>query len=161
MGKGLALMAGIGYGLGMMYLLDPDLGRRRRALVRGQMTHVRNHARRWLRHQLRNGFNHLRGSVSELRARMREIQVDDEILRERVRARIGHVVANPGSLDIVCHNGGVLVRGPLVEGEREKIEQRLSHTRGVRYWSMEVREVGDEAAASEQKGVSRWRERIG
>jgi hypothetical protein len=162
LGKGLALITGLAYGATMMYLLDPAVGRRRRAVIRDGVTHMRNNARWWLEHQLRNSVNHVRGSIAEMRARAKDVQVGDEILLERVRAQIGHVVVNASPLEIVCHHGGVLVRGPLFEGEREKIEQRLAHTRGVRYWSMEVREVPPQQTATPgRQDVGHGRERVG
>ena len=40
----LRLLGGIGLGAGLMYFLDPQQGRRRRALVRDQFTHLSREA---------------------------------------------------------------------------------------------------------------------
>ncbi len=40
MNKGLRLMSVAGLGAGLMYLFDPDRGKRRRALVRNKITHA-------------------------------------------------------------------------------------------------------------------------
>lgn len=139
-GRGLALMTGIAYGAAMMYLLDPDMGRQRRHQMRQELTQARDQVRSWLQ-ELRDRLSRVPASLSEWRARLRETQVPDDILERHVRAQVDHVVENAALLAITCHQGGVMVRGPLLAGEREKIQQRLGRTRGVRYWSMEVREV--------------------
>ena len=140
-GKGAALLTGVVYGAGLMYLLDPEVGRRRRHEIRQELVHARNRARGWLRGEVQHQIHRARGVVAEWRARLRETDIPDEILEGRVRAQLGHVIAEAAKLDISCHHGGVTVRGPLLAGEREKVQQRLGRTRGVRYWSLEVREV--------------------
>lgn len=137
----MALMSGIAYGAAMMYLLDPDAGRQRRHQIRQEVLCASSRARGWLRQRMRDRLRGVEGSLSGWRARLRETQVPDDILERRVRAQIGPIVEHAGLLAISCHQGGVMVRGPLLAGEREKIQQRLGRMRGVRYWSMEVREV--------------------
>ena len=45
MGRAMTLLAGAGLGAGLMYLLDPQMGRRRRALARDQMAHLAHEAK--------------------------------------------------------------------------------------------------------------------
>ena len=40
-GRAVAMLAGVGLGAGAMYFFDPRTGRRRRALLNDQLTHVR------------------------------------------------------------------------------------------------------------------------
>lgn len=40
MNKGLGLLSGIGLGAGLMYVLDPNQGRRRRSLARDKVGHA-------------------------------------------------------------------------------------------------------------------------
>lgn len=44
MDRAMALLAGAGLGAGLMYLLDPQMGRRRRALVRDKAVHMLHEA---------------------------------------------------------------------------------------------------------------------
>lgn len=138
-GRGTALVVGMAYGAGMMYLLDPDRGNSRRAMIRDKMVHFRHEARVWFGREARNLVHRGRGAVAEARSRMIEKPVSDDILEERVRAQIGHVASHPGLLEVHCRNGHVIVRGVVVPGEQEKIERRLASTRGVRGCSLELR----------------------
>jgi hypothetical protein len=147
-GRGAILALGIGYGAGMMYLLDPDLGRHRRAFIRDQVVRIRNDARWWFERQLRNAVNNFRGSMAEARARVTEGPIADDRLTDRVRAQLGHATAQPGLLDIIVRDGNVIIRGPVRVGERQRIESRLARTRGVRACTLELEELapgfGDE-----------------
>jgi len=42
MGRAIAMIKGLGLGAWLMYLFDPDLGHRRRALLRDQLVHTVN-----------------------------------------------------------------------------------------------------------------------
>ena len=68
--KGLLLLGGIGIGAGLMYMLDPDKGRRRRALVRDQLTSASNSASKALGRTSRDLSNRAQGAVAEARKRL-------------------------------------------------------------------------------------------
>jgi hypothetical protein len=59
------LAAGIGVGALIMYMLDPDQGRRRRALARDQMNSFVTNAERRIEAKARHYSNRARGIVSE------------------------------------------------------------------------------------------------
>ncbi|MBA3438628.1 MAG: hypothetical protein H0T92_02000 [Pyrinomonadaceae bacterium] len=65
--KGLLLLGGIGLGAMLMYMLDPDKGRRRRALVRDQITSASHRASKALRRTSRDLSNRAQGVVAEAR----------------------------------------------------------------------------------------------
>jgi hypothetical protein len=130
------LLLGAGIGAGLMFLLDPRVGNYRRALIRdkslGFVKSVGDRADR----RTRDLINRARGQAMEWRAASREGHIDDDTLLERVRAQIGHVVSNPGSLEIETRDGCVFVHGPVLNGERASIEKRLGQTRGVERWDL-------------------------
>ena len=68
--KGLLLLGGIGLGAGLMYMLDPDKGRRRRALVRDQLTRASNRASKALGRTSRDLSNRAQGAVAKARKRL-------------------------------------------------------------------------------------------
>jgi hypothetical protein len=63
--NGLTLIGGIGMGAALMYMLDPDRGRRRRALARDQLAHVAKRVPDALDATARDLQNRTRGLVAE------------------------------------------------------------------------------------------------
>jgi hypothetical protein len=117
---GLALIKGMGLGAGLMYFFDPDLGRRRRALVADQCTHARHEFTHFFGASTRDLGNRARGLTAELTRQFREHEApDDEVLVERVRAILGRYVSQPGEIEVAARGGHVLLRGPILEGELE------------------------------------------
>jgi osmotically-inducible protein OsmY len=157
--RGVTLAIGIAYGAGMMYMLDPDKGMSRRARIRDKMVGIRNEARWQFGRRMRYLLHRAQGAVAETRARVRGEQVSDEVLEARVRAQIGHVVSHPGLIEVHCGDGHVTLRGVVLPGEQERIEKRLSSTRGVHDWNLQLRTEKDiDAAAGRQ---AQYRQRVG
>jgi hypothetical protein len=63
-----ALLAGIGIGAAAMYLLDPDQGRRRRALIRDQLIKARRVTTETVQGVSRDVANRARGTAAETRS---------------------------------------------------------------------------------------------
>jgi len=135
-----SLVAGAALGAGVMYLLDPDRGTRRRALLRDKAVRGANDLAFYGNQRLRDLGNNLYGSVAEVRSKLRDRMrpIPDEILEERVRAQVGHVVSHPGALEIVVQDGVAYISGPVLGDEVEKINDRLGATRGLRNWKLYV-----------------------
>ena len=150
-GRGVALLLGVAYGAGMMYLLDPDLGRDRRRLIRSRLLLSRNRVQRWVLGRLRHAAGELRGSIVQMRSKMREGPVPDRTLERRVRAQLTHVVAHPRSLAVSVQNGHVTIRGLVETGERERILDRLSAIRGIFEFTLEITERPTSAKEGERR----------
>ncbi len=71
MHRAMTLIGGIGLGAGLMYLLDPQMGRRRRALVRDQVIHLEHEAEGAARVVGRDLSNRTQGLLAEARAGLR------------------------------------------------------------------------------------------
>jgi len=127
-----AFAAGVAVGAGLMFMFDPDRGNRRRALVRDQVVHL-GHEVDDAAHEIRQEVRDRgRGMIHEARARLREEHVDDEVLVERVRAKLGRVVSNPGAIDVEAENGRVRLSGPVLESELKGLLKGVESVRGVR-----------------------------
>jgi hypothetical protein len=131
MGKGWTWMSGAGLGAGLMYLLDPDRGKRRRALLRDQMVHTWHRTSDAMGITARDLNNRIHGIAAKTRSRFTCEEVDDEVLAERVRARLGHVVTHPRSIDVVVRGGRVTVSGPILAGEAGRMLSSIASVRGV------------------------------
>lgn len=125
----MSLMAAAGAGAAAMYLLDPDRGRRRRALIRDKAVHAAHVASDAAGTTRRDVANHARGLAAVTRRRFTADERDDSIIVERVRAGLGRVVSHPGSIAVTANQGLVTLSGPVLADEAEKV---LSEVRGVR-----------------------------
>jgi osmotically-inducible protein OsmY len=125
-------LTAIAAGAALMYVLDPDAGRRRRALMRDRLVHAAHRTGRAVDARSRDVGNRARGVVAELRGRLASAPVSDDVLRERVRARIGTAVGHPGAIEVVVVEGSVTLRGPVLADEVERLVRRVRAVPGVR-----------------------------
>ena len=126
------LLAGAGLGACLMFLLDPDRGGRRRALVRDKVVRGSRLARDGADATFRDIRHRAAGIVHEARGRMQPDEVDDETLIERVRARLGRVCSHPRAIDVMATDGDVTLSGPMLASEIENVLMTVGSVRGVR-----------------------------
>src|SRR5438270_12841406 len=105
----------VGVGAGLMYVFDPDKGRRRRALLRDKAIRLSHQGRRALGLASRDLLNRSRGVVADVRHHLESPDASDGVLAERVRARMGHVVSHPHAIQVEACDGCVTLRGPVLE----------------------------------------------
>jgi osmotically-inducible protein OsmY/gas vesicle protein len=123
---GCALLGGA-----LMYMLDPERGRRRRALVRDKVIRAGHATQDLARDTGRYMADKARGVAAETQAKFRREQMPDQTLVERVRAEMGRVVSHPGSIDVTATSGTVTLRGPILRDEVESLLSRVRSVRGV------------------------------
>ena len=126
-----SFLGGAAIGGGLMYLLDPDRGNARRAYLRDQAIGAVHDVRSAADKRVRDLGNRVRGAVFEARAAVRSERVPDEVLVERVRARLGHAVSHPSALEVHAEQGRIVLSGPVLEGEVERLLSRVRALRGV------------------------------
>jgi hypothetical protein len=163
--NGTALVGGIVLGAVGMYMLDPQRGGQRRALVRDKIVRGVRTLGMIADKRLRDVGNRMKGSAAEARAviRERDRQMEEDRLVERVRAQLGHVVAHPRALQVSVDEGCVIVSGPVLAGEAQKIKERLDETRGVGRFRIYVDEHASAEGVPDLQGESRGqrKERLG
>jgi osmotically-inducible protein OsmY len=122
------LLAGLGIGAALMYFLDRDRGRRRRAFVRDQAARASRVTGRELAQRAHGAKNRAQGAVAELRGRFGDATVDDDQLVARVRAELGRQVDRTGAIEVVAEHGAVTLRGQVsVTG----VDEIVAAVRGV------------------------------
>lgn len=126
------LLAGAALGAGLIYMLDPQNGRRRRALVRDKLMRASNVTRDALDTTSRDLANRSRGLVAAARARMQPGEVSDQVLLERVRAKLGRVCSHPRAIDVMVRDGDVSLRGAILADEAWPVVRMVESVRGVR-----------------------------
>jgi ElaB/YqjD/DUF883 family membrane-anchored ribosome-binding protein len=127
----LAFAGGAGLGAALMYLLDPDRGRRRRHLLNDQVGSLMSRSDDMIGKRARDLRNRARGLLAETRARIQHEEVDDEVLVERVRSRIGRVVSHPHAIEVAAHQGYVTLQGPILASEVEGLLSAVAAVRSV------------------------------
>jgi BON domain-containing protein len=127
-----SLLVGAGAGAGLMYLLDPDLGNRRRARMRDQLVRARHLTGNAMDATSRDVRNRARGVVAELRSRLIPEDVSDDVLQERVRARLGQTVRYAHSIETTVFGGCATLRGPVLADDVARLVRRVGQVPGVR-----------------------------
>lgn len=126
------VLGGIALGAGTMYFLDPQRGRRRRAMVRDKTNHAVNAVGREIGKASRDLRNRTRGLVAEARSTMRPDQPQgDDTLQERVRSVIGHVASRPRDVQVNVRNGVVTLKGELPAKECARLSRKVEKIPGV------------------------------
>ncbi|HEX2166337.1 MAG TPA: BON domain-containing protein [Longimicrobiales bacterium] len=131
MNKSETLLIGMALGAGITYLLDPDRGTRRRALVRDQIVHTGHELEEAVRSNARHARNKARGLAHETRAALRETEVDDRVLEERVRSRIGRDASEARDLAVSADQGQVTLSGAVPPDDVQKLVRSTKSVRGV------------------------------
>ena len=127
----LRVVASFAAGAAFMYYLDPVAGRRRRSLVRDQAVSVRHDAERYARTKSKRAGDHVQGALAKTRAKIAPRPVDDEQLRERIRAKLGHVIDRPSALEVDVRGGQVVLSGDVRNPEMEVAVETISKMHGV------------------------------
>lgn len=123
---------GVGLGAGLMYVLDPEQGRRRRAQRSDRASHAAGVAHVTLDKRARDLGNRARGLVAGAGSHFRGEQVTDEVLANRVRSKMGRAVSKPGDVEVSASEGRVTLRGVVWAREAERLLRCVSRVRGVR-----------------------------
>ena len=121
-----------GVGAALMFFLDPDRGNRRRALLRDKALRLAKNSGASFRKATRDLGNRATGILAETRSRViGNGSVDDDILVERIRSRMGRSVSHPGAMDVRAQNGVVTLRGDILESEMSGLISSINEIRGV------------------------------
>jgi hypothetical protein len=128
----LALTAGLGAGVGMMYLCDPHRGRARcnRLIARTARLFYRDE--RTLGKRATDMLNRVQGFVADAASALApEEHVQDEVLLDRVRSRTEHVLSHPKGIQIHARRGVVTLEGKLTHAEKQVLKAEVSAIPGV------------------------------
>jgi uncharacterized membrane protein len=127
-----ALVAGLLLGAGLMYLLDPDRGVRRRHVARDRLGRARRRMGEEIAAAARDVRNRSTGTFAELRSRLLGDDAGDAVIEERIRARLGRLVSHPGAVDVAVIGGEATLLGAVLERELDELMHGVRQVRGVR-----------------------------
>jgi uncharacterized membrane protein len=125
-------VGGVGLGAGWMYWADPRSGRWRRAHAREKALHGVHRLGDAIEVVARDMAHRGRGLFYRLRGRLHVEDVEDVTLEARVRSSLGRVCSHPGAIRVLCRQGRVELKGPVLAHEVKRVLACVRHVRGVR-----------------------------
>jgi uncharacterized membrane protein len=123
-------LGGFVLGATVARLLDPRSGARRRAQVLQKGMHTTHEAADFTGKSLRDLRNRSRGILHALFGSTGP--VDDAVLVERVRSKLGRFSSHPGAIEVSVSDGCVELRGPVLAAEHQQVIDAVADVRGVR-----------------------------
>ena len=124
---GAAVLGGIA-----MYMLDPDRGKRRRALIGDKAYSIVSDTRQALGAASRDAAHRIEGLRARARRLVSDTPIPDDLqLIERVRARMGRLVAHPHAIQVGANNGRVTLSGPVLRHEVPRLLDAIRTVWGV------------------------------
>jgi len=145
----LTTLAALAAGATAMYYLDPEAGRRRRAVVLDKAGSATQRAGTLAQAQGRHALDRMKGILATGRAQWAGASgpLDDRKLHDRVRARLGRLVAHPKAVQVMVVEGRVRLTGDVSAREIDRLVSTVCGIPGVR--SVEnVLSVHDDAHGS-------------
>jgi len=127
-----AIVSGLLAGMGAMYVLDPQRGHRRRSIFRDKSLHYFKRGNHYLANATHDLSNRVQGFVAEMQASMKNSDIPDEILEERVRSRLGHACSHPSAIRVRSNKGSVVLDGQILKHELHNVLGSISAVRGVK-----------------------------
>ena len=126
-------LGGAAVGLALMYFLDPNSGRRRRARTRDKVVRAARVMNQGAKVTARDTMHRAQGAWAEARRLFGpEEGIGDDALIGRVRAALGRVVSHPHAIEIAASGGHVTLIGPILSYEVRPLLKAARRVAGVR-----------------------------
>jgi gas vesicle protein len=132
MNRTVGLVSAAGIGAGLMYLFDPDRGKRRRALIRDKAKHMKHVAIQTVTKTERDLRNRLRGVAAEMGSLVDSEEVSDDVLAARIRSKLGRVVSHPRAVKVKVVEGRAILTGPILSDEAVPLIEVATGIPGVK-----------------------------
>lgn len=153
--------AGAGLGAGLMYLLDPQGGGRRRALARDKTVSALKTGGTAALKTGKDLGNRTKGLVHEAGSLLQRSEVDDKILCDRVRSKIGRVVSHPADIEVTSLEGRVKLLGSVLALEADQLLSTVAKVKGVKDVDCQLQFLeNDDASLSGPEGNGKARSRL-
>ncbi len=127
------LALGASVGALSMYLLDPQLGRRRRATATDKTKHALNEVGKKTYRTAADLSNRAKGGILNAVGSLKSEIPADDLLMERVRSSIGQIMSESDDVEVVAKNGVVTLTGSVLEGTLSLILRTVAAVPGVEH----------------------------
>ena len=125
------MLTGLILGAGAMYFLDPQQGRRRRAMWQNQLERMGHSLPDALDVAWRDLSNRTFGVASEMRHLIEADDASDAVISQRVRSKLGRCVGHPAAIQVDVADGCVCLSGPVLRHEVDGLLSAVRNVRGV------------------------------
>lgn len=132
MKRALTLLSGVALGAGLTYFLDPVRGRRRRAGLRDHAIHAIHRIDEHLNVAVTDLSHRAQGLLAEVRTAFNHEEVADDVLVQRIRSEMGHLIAHPHSVHVTAYKGHVVLTGAVAPRELDAMVACVEAMKGVR-----------------------------
>ncbi len=130
---GLFMLGGIGLGAGLMFILDPDRGKTRRAQARGQAGTLLHRAEAILETRTGGLGSRAQRLVTAATSVFRPPVVTDEELVVRLHSELSRVLSNAGSIQVSVAHGRVTFSGPILAQDVRPLIESAARLPGVKH----------------------------
>jgi hypothetical protein len=145
---------GAGIGAGVIFLLDPARGNRRRALIRDKVVKASRKSFDAVGATRRDVANRLQGVRASAGNLLSRAPIDDAVMVERIRAKLGRVASHPRAIDVHSCNGCITLTGDVLASEVASIMNTIAGMRGVVDVENQMTTHGSEADVPSLQGQS-------
>jgi len=153
------LLGGLGIGAGLMYLLDPKRGRQRWATARSKAAQALGAGGTALGRATRDLAHRSRGLAAEAGARLHHEPVEDRVLEDRVRSKMGRFVSHSHAIEVLADDGEITLAGEILDSEVAGLLAAVRSVRGVRKIDDQLRVHESAESVSSLQGEPRKRSR--
>lgn len=131
MARAITTLLAAALGAAGFYYLDPQRGRRRRALARDRYASVRAQLTRSLEPIRRDAANRVQGLTARFKSTGEYAGAPDETIVQRVRSALGRCVSHPRAVTVVVRAGRVELSGDILQSEHERLIEAVLAVPGV------------------------------
>jgi hypothetical protein len=132
------LLLGAALGATSAFILDPQRGPRRRALVRDKVVRGVHDGRDFADAASKDLRFRARGIAARAR-RLRGGAAPDDIVVERVRAKLGRYTSHPGAIEVTASDGRIVLTGDVLAAEEAPLFDAVRSVSGVRHVDNQLR----------------------
>jgi len=144
----------LGVGAGIMYMLDPNRGRTRRAVARDKALSFYNASGEVVTRTTKDLRNRATGMATSTKSWFKREPVPDEKLVARVRSKMGRYVSQPHAIEVEANDGTVRLRGSILAHEAPRLLKCVKAIPGVESVEdlMDVQDLGSAGNVEPRRG---------
>lgn len=131
MRKRASIITVTGVGAGLMYFLDSQRGKDRRSEVKEKVINTLNKSSAAADKVSTDLAKQLLQMRTKLRSTLRRAPINDDVLKNRLQAKLKRFLNDSGMVDVTTEGGHVQLRGAVRAQDVNRILRRIFFTRGI------------------------------